>query len=155
MPSETDQLTREIVIDAPRHRVWRALTDVRQFNEWFGVALTSPFEAGKSTSGNITLAQYTHVTCTLWIEAIDPEHHFAFRWHPYAIDPAVDYSSEPTTLVTFRLDDVDAGTRLHVTESGFDAIPESRRNAAFLANGGGWSAQMQRIRDYIMGVFVA
>ena len=62
-----------------------------------------------------------------WLEKIDPEHHFSFRWHPGSVDPNVDYSKEPTTLVVFTLEDDDDGTKLTVVETGFDALPESRR----------------------------
>ena len=149
MPSDSDRIERQIVIDAPRTRVWRALTDVREFNTWFGVALTAPFAPGAAVSGNITIPEYGHVVCTMWVETMEPEHRFAFRWHPYAIERGVDYSGEPTTLVTFRLEDVAEGTRLTVAESGFDAIPVSRRRPAFLANTQGWEAQLQRIESYL------
>jgi uncharacterized protein YndB with AHSA1/START domain len=145
----TDRLERQIVLAAPRDRVWRALTDVRQFNEWFGVALTTPFAPGAAVSGHITIPEYAHVVCTMWVEAMEPERRFAFRWHPYAIEPGVDYSSEPTTLVTFTLEEVPGGTHLSVVESGFDAIPEPRRRAAFLANTQGWEAQLLRIESYL------
>jgi uncharacterized protein YndB with AHSA1/START domain len=150
-PSTPDRIEKEIVLAAPRDRVWRALTDVRQFNEWFGVALTSPFVPGAVVRGQITIAEYTHVTCTMWVETMEPERRFAFRWHPYAIEPHVDYASEPTTLVTFTLAEDAGGTRLTVVESGFDAIPEARRNAAFLSNTRGWEMQLERVQQYLAG----
>ena len=36
------------------------------------------------------------------IERIEPQTRFAFRWHPYAVDPAADYSDEPMTLQSFE-----------------------------------------------------
>ena len=65
---------------------------------------------------------------------MEPERFFSFRWHPYALEEGVDYSVEPTTLVTFTLEEAGAGTRLTIVESGFDAIPESRRAKAFSMN---------------------
>jgi uncharacterized protein YndB with AHSA1/START domain len=147
--SDTDRIEKQIVLEAPRARVWRALTDVRQFNEWFGVQLTSPFRPGAVVTGRITFPGAEHLTMTAWVETMEPERRFSFRWHPYAIDPAVDYSGEPTTLVTFTLEDVEGGTRLTVVESGFDAIPESRRVAAFRGNAEGWAIQVERVRDYL------
>src|SRR5690348_1424215 len=141
MSSSTDRFETEIVLDAPRARVWRALTDVRQFNEWFGVHLMGEFAPGREITGHITMRGYEHVKMTVWVETMDPERRFAFRWHPFAIDPDVDYSSEPTTLVTFTLEDAEGGTRLSVVESGFDAIPEARRLPAFKANYSGWVGQ--------------
>jgi uncharacterized protein YndB with AHSA1/START domain len=147
--SDTDRFEKQIVLDAPRGRVWRALTDVREFNEWFGVALTTPFVPGAVVSGKIATPPYQHVTATIWVVAMEPERLFSFRWHPYAIEEGVDYSAEPTTLVIFTLDDVDGGTRLTVVESGFDAIPESRRARAFRANSEGWAIQLENVRRYV------
>ena len=151
MSSSTDRFETEAVLDAPRARVWRALTDVKQFNEWFGVKLSGEFAPGRETSGHITIRGYEHVMMTLWVETMDPERRFAFRWHPFAIEQGVDYSKEPTTLVTFTLEDVEGGTRLTVVESGFDAIPEARRLPAFKANYSGWVGQLKNIQKYLAG----
>jgi uncharacterized protein YndB with AHSA1/START domain len=86
---------------------------------------------------------------SIWIESIEPERFFSFRWHPYAIEEGVDYSSEPTTLVTFTFEDSGKGTRLTIVESGFDAIPESRRAKAFSMNERGWTGQAENIRKFV------
>jgi uncharacterized protein YndB with AHSA1/START domain len=147
--SSTDRIEKQVTLDAPRSRVWRALTDVAQFNAWFGAALTGRFIPGAEVSGRITIRNYEHVTLTIWIETMEPERFFSFRWHPYAIEPGVDYSSEPTTLVSFTLEDAGAGTRLTIVESGFDAIPESRRAKAFSMNSKGWDGQAENIRKFL------
>jgi uncharacterized protein YndB with AHSA1/START domain len=149
--ASTDRIEKEITLDAPRSRVWRALTDVEQFNTWFGVSLETPFTPGAEVKGQIKIRGYEHVTMTIWIETIEPERYFSFRWHPYAIEPGVDYSAEPTTLVSFTLEDAGAGTRLTIVESGFDAIPESRRAKAFSMNSSGWSGQAENIRKFLAG----
>jgi uncharacterized protein YndB with AHSA1/START domain len=146
----TDRIEKQVTLDAPRARVWRALTDVSQFNSWFGVSLTAPFAPGAEVSGRLNIRNTEH-TLTIWIEKLEPERLFSFRWHPYAIDPGVDYSAEPTTLVTFTLDDAPGGTRLMIVESGFDAIPESRRAEAFTMNEKGWSGQAEKIRKFLAG----
>lgn len=147
--STTDRIEKQIVLDAPRARVWRALTDVKQFNQWFGAALTSPFAPDTEVTGHLTVRNYEHVKMQLWIETMEPERYFAFRWHPFAIHPDVDYSAEPTTLVTFTLEDVADGTQLTIVESGFDAIPESRRQMAFASNAKGWAGQAENIRKFL------
>ena len=147
----TDRIEKQITLEAPRSRVWRALTDVKQFNSWFGVSLATPFAPGAEVSGRINIRGYEHVTMTIWIETMEPERFFSFRWHPYAIEPGVDYSAEPTTLVTFTLDDEPGGTRLTIVESGFDAIPESRRAKAFSMNSSGWNGQAENIRKFLAG----
>jgi len=145
----TDRIEKNVTLDAPRSRVWRALTEVEQFNAWFGVALESPFAPGAEVSGKITFRGYEHVKMTLWIETIEPERFFSFRWHPYAIEPGVDFSAEPTTRVSFTLEDEGAATRLRIVESGFDAIPESRRAKAFTMNSKGWDGQAENIRKFL------
>ena len=145
----TDRIEKQVTLDAPRARVWRALTDVTQFNAWFGVSLATPFAPGAEVSGQISIRGYEHVTLTIGIETMEPERYFSFRWHPYAIEPGVDYSAEPTTLVSFTLADAGAGTRLAIVESGFDAIPESRRAKAFSSNSSGWNGQAENIRKFL------
>jgi len=144
-----DRIEKQVTLDAPRSRVWRALTDVAQFNAWFGVKLSAPFVPGAEVSGQITIRDYDHVTMTIWIETMEPERFFSFRWHPYAIEPGVDYAAEPTTLVSFTLEDAGQGTRLTIVESGFDAIPESRRAKAFAMNSSGWAGQAENIRKFL------
>ncbi|MEP7064422.1 MAG: SRPBCC family protein [Gemmatimonadota bacterium] len=150
MPAtSTDRIEKQIVLEAPRSRVWRALTDVRQFNQWFGVNLEGPFKAGEKTSGRITIPNYDHIVMEAWVEKVEPEHHFSFRWHPGSVDPSVDYSKEPTTLVVFTLEDDEEGTKLTVVETGFDALPESRRAKAFAGNESGWAGQLRNIAKYL------
>lgn len=145
----TDRIEKEILLRAPRARVWRALTDSKEFGAWFRAEFTEPFRAGAMSRGRILHPGYEHLTIEVVIQAIEPERLFSLRWHPYAIDPNVDYSNEPTTLVEFTLEDVEGGTLLRVTESGFDQIPLARRAEAFRMNDGGWAAQMKNIEAYL------
>ncbi len=147
--ASTDRIEKQVTFDAPRARVWRALTDVAQFNAWFGVNLSSPFAPGAEVSGRLTIRNYDHLTLTIWIETMEPERLFSFRWHPYAVEEGIDYAAEPTTLVSFTLEEADGGTRLRIVESGFDAIPESRRARAFGMNEKGWAGQAENLRTYL------
>lgn len=147
--TSSDRIEKEIVLQAPRDRVWRALTDVAEFNAWFGVRLEGRFAPGETVKGEITAPGYEHVTMEVQIERVEPQHSFSWRWHPYAVDPEVDYSAEPTTLVEFRLEDAPGGTRLSVVESGFDRIPAGRRAEAFRRNDGGWTAQLQNVARHV------
>ncbi len=144
-----DRIEKRIELHAPVSRVWRALTDYREFGEWFRVKLEGPFEAGEESRGQITWPGYEHLTWRAVIQEIEPEQYFAFTWHPYAVDPAVDYSEETPTLVEFRLEPTAAGTLLTVTESGFSDLPDDRRAEAFLRNDGGWAQQMKNIEEYV------
>jgi uncharacterized protein YndB with AHSA1/START domain len=157
----TDRIEKNVTLRAPRERVWRALTDSQQFGTWFGVELDGPFVAGQHITGRIAPTKVDPETARLQepyrgakfectIDRIEPMHLFSFRWHPFAIDPAVDYSSEPMTLVTFELGDAEGGaTSLRITESGFDQLPLERRARAFAANEGGWAKQSELIARYL------
>ena len=147
--STTDRIEKTIDLKAPAARVWRALTEHREFGEWFRVKLEGPFVTGKKTRGRITYPGYEHLVLEVTVEKMEPERLFSFHWHPYAIDPKVDYSKEKPTLVEFRLEKTAGGTRLTVTESGFDAIPAARRDEAFRMNSGGWAEQMKNIEAYV------
>ncbi|MGE0753124.1 MAG: SRPBCC family protein [Variibacter sp.] len=144
-----DRIEKTIELKAPLARVWRALTDHNEFGTWFRVKLESPFVPGQPTRGRITYPGYEHLVMEVVVRKMEPERLFSFNWHPFAIDPNVDYSGEPPTLVEFTLEKAAGGTRLRVVESGFDKIPASRRTEAFRMNEGGWAAQMQNIAEYV------
>ncbi|MDQ2768835.1 MAG: SRPBCC family protein [Gemmatimonadota bacterium] len=148
-PTSTDRIEKQIVLDATQSRVWRAVTDYREFNAWFGVAFTTPFKVGGKSSGNITIKGYDHMVMDAWVEKIEPETFFSFRWHPNATDANVDYSKDPTTLVSFTLEKVKEGTKLTIVETGFDSLPEWRRATAFKSNDSGWASQTKRIAEFI------
>jgi uncharacterized protein YndB with AHSA1/START domain len=149
--SDTDRIEKKVRLRATRARVWRALTNAAEFGTWFRVALEGAFAVGKTTKGKILHPGYEHLTMAVPVERMEAEKVFSFRWHPYAVDPEVDYSSEPTTLVEFRLEAVADGTLLTVTESGFDRIPAARRDEAFRMNSDGWAIQMENIRGHVEG----
>ena len=145
----TDRIEKRIELKAPVARVWRALTDHREFGEWFRVKIDGPFVPGEVSRGNVTYPGYEHLKWEAVVKAMEPERLFSFTWHPAAVDPKMDYSKEPQTLVEFRLEKTADGTRLTVTESGFDKIPGGRRPEAFRMNEGGWEEQMKNIERYL------
>ncbi len=144
-----NKIEKQIELNAPVSRVWRALTDYREFGEWFRVALDGPFVVGQPTRGHITWPGYEHIVWEATVQKMEPEKLFSFTWHPYAVDPAIDYSAEPPTLVEFRLEPTVTGTRLTLTESGFENVPAHRRAEAFRMNEGGWTQQMQNIKTHV------
>jgi uncharacterized protein YndB with AHSA1/START domain len=152
--STEQRIEKQIVLHAPRARVWRALADSEAFGQWFGVQLNGSFAPGACLQGKVTHPGYEHVNFEITIERVEPERLLSWRWHPHAIDPQVDYSAEPTTLVVFELHDAPEGTLLTVVESGFEGIPPSRRGA-FGANERGWAIQMKAIERYISEKYVS
>jgi uncharacterized protein YndB with AHSA1/START domain len=160
MSTVSDCIEKKITLRAPVSRVWRAISDAREFGVWFGVELEGSFKPGERSIGKIKPTQVDEAVAKLqkphegkrfefFVERVEPERRFAFRWHPFAIDPAVDYSKEPTTLVEFELAAVEGGTLLTIRESGFDGIPIDRRRAAFEANEGGWEHQARLVQKYV------
>lgn len=144
-----NRIEKRIELKAPIARVWRALTDYREFGEWFGVKLEGPLVPGQVSRGHITYPGYEHVKWEAVVQEIEPERLFSFTWHPYAVDPNVDYSKETPTLVEFRLEKTANGTLLTVTESGFEKVPSHRRLEAFRMNEGGWAKQMKNIEKHV------
>jgi uncharacterized protein YndB with AHSA1/START domain len=145
----SDRIEKQIELKAAVSRVWRALTDYREFGQWFRVNLEGPFLPGQTSHGMITWPGYEHVEWEAIIQRIEPERFFSFTWHPYSIDPNIDYSKETPTLVEFTLEKTAEGTLLKLTESGFDKIPAERRDLAFLRNDGGWAQQIQNIEIHV------
>ena len=145
----TDRIEKTVTLRAPRSRVWRAIAHPEEFGRWFGAKLSGTFAPGARVTGPITVKGYEHLVLDVTVEKAEPERLLSFRWHPNATDKNQDYASEPTTLVTFTLEDADRGTRLTVVENGFDRIPLSRRAEAFRANEKGWAGQMVQIERYL------
>lgn len=148
-PSPTDRIQKEVVLKATRARVWKALADSKEFGTWFQIDFKEPFRAGQPIQGRVTYPGYEHHSAIFFVERIEPETLFSFRWHPHAVNPDVDYKDEPTTRVEFTLEEVAGGTKLTVVESGFDALPEARRKVAFPRNSEGWAHQMGSIEKYL------
>ncbi|MBA3961114.1 MAG: SRPBCC family protein [Chthoniobacterales bacterium] len=146
---DEDRIEKQIELKAPRARVWRALTDYREFGAWFGVKLENPFVPQQTSRGQITYPGYEHVRMEVITQKLEPEGFFSFTWHPYAIDPQVDYSTEKPTLVEFTLEEISGGTLLKVVETGFKDIPAHRRTKAFRMNNDGWEEQMENIAKHV------
>jgi len=142
-------IEKKIELKAPLSRVWRALTDYREFGQWFRVKVDGPFVPGEISRGQVTYPGYEHLQWEVVVQKMEPERLFSFTWHPYAVDPEKDYSKETPTLVEFGLEKIANGTLLVVTESGFDKIPSDRRPEAFRMNDGGWTEQMKNIENYV------
>lgn len=168
--SKSDKIEKRVVLHAPLSRVWRAITTAQEFSAWFGVQLNGEFAAGQTVTGTfsraineeniinfqkrlglkpskIKMPEPNAVFCT--VERMEPESYFSYRWIPYGIDVEADPKNEPTTLVEFRLEKIKEGTELTITESGFDRVPQHRRERAFRMNDGGWAGQAENIKKYV------
>ena len=160
MAADTDRIEKQVVLKAPLARVWRAVSDAKEFGSWFGVALDGSFAPSArltvrivptTVDPDVAASQkpYEGMPFEIAVEAVEPMRHLSFRWHPFAVDPATDYSKEPTTLVVFALEEAPGGTRLTITESGFDRLPAARRAKALEMNAQGWAAQARLVEKYL------
>ena len=160
MQSATDRIQKTVLLRAPLERVWRAISDPGEFGAWFGVAFDGPFVVGARVTGRIVPTKvdaeiakaqepYAGAKFECSIDRVEPMRLFSFRWNPYGVEQGVDYSKEPTTLVTFALEEAPGGTKLTITETGFDQIPLERRAKAFSANAEGWAMQAKLIEKYL------
>ena len=140
----TDRIEKRVVLRAPRSRVWRAISDAKEFGTWFRLTLDGAFAEGKTLRGS-----HDRFKVEIHVERIEPERYFSYRWHPYPSDAEADYSAEPMTLVEFTLEDAEGGTALTIVESGFDRIPLARRAEAFRMNDAGWAGQIKNLERYV------
>src|SRR5258707_12675107 len=115
MATNTDRIEKKVLLRAPRERVWRAISDSKEFGSWFGVKFDGPFVAGTRMLGKmvpttvdpeVAARQKVHegMAFDFTIDRVEPIRLFSFRWHPFAIERGVDYSKEPTTLIVFELE---------------------------------------------------
>jgi uncharacterized protein YndB with AHSA1/START domain len=148
--TSTDRIEKNVVLRAPRSRVWRAITNAEEFGTWFRMKLDGEIVQGAKLHGTVTRPGNEHISpIEMLIEQVEPERYFSYRWHPYALDAAVNYSAEPMTLVEFILQETEGGTTVTIVESGFDRIPLARRDEAFRMNNNGWAGQVKNLAQYV------
>jgi uncharacterized protein YndB with AHSA1/START domain len=148
MTTVPNQIEKQIQLKAPRSRVWKAITDAKEFGSWFGVKLEGQFAPSTPIEGIVTYKNEPMVF-KMTVQKIEPEHLFSFHWIPFGVDKTVDYSKEEPTLVELTLEEKNGGTLLKVVESGFDHVPLARRAKAFEMDSEGWGIQMTRIEKYL------
>ena len=149
MEIEQDRIEKTVELSAPVSRVWSAITDHVQFGEWFRVRLDGPFEVGGTTTGNITYEGYEHIRWESVTEEMTHERRFVFSWPPSAVDPDTEYPADAKVTVVFELEPTEEGTRLTITESGFEQFPERKRLDILRSNKEGWDIQAKNISDYL------
>lgn len=147
--SSTDRIEKDVVLSAPRSRVWAAVGDSTEFGKWFKCRFDGPFEEGKTIRATLLEPGWEGTPFLAFVERVEPGRHLSFRWHVHDVDLDADYSGEPTTLVSFDLEDHPEGTRLRIVESGFDAVPGDLGSEARERNAEGWTIQAKRIADHV------
>lgn len=144
-----EHIVKVVELRAPVSRVWRALSDHREFGQWFRVKLDGPFMPGALSTGKMTYPGYEHYPWLAVVERIEHERLLAFRWHDFDEKSGVEVAEQATTLVEFELEPIPGGTRLTITESGFEALPDHRRLEVLRGNTDGWNIQADNIAAHV------
>ncbi len=145
----TDRIVKTVELKATVSRVWRALADHNEFGQWFRVKLDGPFKPGAVSTGKMTFPGYEHYPWLAVVERMEHERLLSFRWHDFDESSGVDVSEQPTMLVEFRLEPTPDGTRLTITESGFESIAGPRRLEVLRDNTEGWNIQANNIANHV------
>ena len=148
---DQDEIKKVVDLAAPVARVWQAIADHKEFGEWFRVQLDNPFELGVTTTGNLTFPGHEDVAWVSLTEQMEHERLFAFSWPPSAVDPDTEYDKDAKVLVEFRLEPTESGTRLTITESGFQQFPEAKRLEVLRSNIEGWDIQAKNVASHVAG----
>jgi len=82
-----DRIEKQIELKAPISKVWRALTDHREFGEWFRVKLEGPFVPGQVSRGQITYPGYEHLKWEATVQKMEPEKLFSLPGTPTLSTP--------------------------------------------------------------------
>jgi uncharacterized protein YndB with AHSA1/START domain len=143
-----DRIDRTIEVNAPPDRVWRVLTTAKDLSAWFKVNIEGEIAPGAEVWMTSTSPGYEGQRFLVRVTEMTPPRRFAWRWHPGAVDPTVDYTREPWTTVTFTLEPSGAGTRLSVAETGFNDVSLARRAKVFKDNTQGWAEVIVWIQKY-------
>jgi uncharacterized protein YndB with AHSA1/START domain len=146
--SALSTVERSTLVRAPRSRVWQALTNIQEFSQWFCVEAEGEFAAGARLRMISTHECGKGQEFFIDVVKMEAPETFSWRWHPGSKQPGEDNSSEPPTLVEFRLTEVEGGTLVTVVESGFDQLSLARRTRVFEENTKGWEIQLASLTRY-------
>ena len=146
--SDDDKTVKTVELRAPIARVWRALTDYKEFGHWFRVDLDQPFQAGGTSTGQMTYPGHEGTPWLVYVDRMEPERLFSFRWYD-SENGSKQSDDQPALLVEFQLEDIPNGTRLTITESGFSALPHPRRIELMRGNEEGWTIQADNLDRHL------
>ena len=147
--ADLSRIDRNIEIQAPPERVWSALTNATDLGTWFQVTIEGEITAGAELWMTTTHPQHAGQRFLVRIVEMTPPQRLVWRWHPGEVDPAIDYSQQPLTTVTFTLEPWGPGTRLSVAETGFDEISLARRAKVYGDNSQGWTEVLVWLQSYV------
>lgn len=132
---ETKVVERSIWIDAPRERVWKAVSEPEQIASWFAPGTTFSFNDNKIS----VLIGDTMMEVAI-VVVFEPPHKVSTRNLP-----------EMTLTTTYTLDEENGGTRFTVTESGYELLSEDERKKRLEQDSAGWEMALKNLQAYIDG----
>jgi uncharacterized protein YndB with AHSA1/START domain len=138
-------IKKEIKINAPKQRVYEALTNKEQIVKWFPTAVEGNIEAGERPI--FDFGEYGKNQ--LYIVATNPYEYFAYKWIPGSSHFLGDVFSKAHTLVEFYIEETDGVSTLTLTESGFSDLPVELAEKALSDNTGGWEYMLGRLEKYL------
>jgi len=147
--AELFRIDRSIDLAASPERVWRALTTAAELSAWFQVAIEGDIAVGKEVW--MTSVHPNHANARFKVRFIDlsSPRRMVWQWHPGEVDPNFDYNTEAETTVTFDLEPTAQGTRLTVSETGFDRISLARRAKVYRDNANGWAEVLVWLQKHV------
>jgi uncharacterized protein YndB with AHSA1/START domain len=147
--AELSRIDRTIEIQASPDRVFRALTSREELSAWFQVRIEGEIMPGSEVWMTSEHPDHAGQRFPVRIVELTPPRRVVWQWHPGEVNPAIDYTKEAQTTVTFTLEPLGKGTRLSVAETGFDAITLERRAKVFGDNSQGWSEVLVWLQRHV------
>lgn len=129
------QIERSIWINAPRERVWLAVTEPAQITQWFAPGADLIFK-----DEMVLLRMEGEYVEIAIIETFDPPRQLTTVGLP-----------ERAIATTYLLEEENGGTRFTVVESGLDSLPAEARQKHIEQNGAGWDMALVNLQSYIDG----
>jgi uncharacterized protein YndB with AHSA1/START domain len=130
---------KTIWIKAPRERVWQAITDASQLMQWFG----DHWEIDRvEVGGTIKFGDPSDLMLAS-IAVADPPREFKIEWPPQE-----QYHSI-AMFTTYLLNEENGGTRVTVTESGFEALPDDIRQKRFDSTAAGYATVLEGLKRHL------
>jgi uncharacterized protein YndB with AHSA1/START domain len=128
---------RSIWIQAPRERVWQAVTDPEQVAQWFLPPMLGA-SMKRDASGKIFVCMGEMEVPVAAFEASEPPQRFTSRGLPDGL-----------IATTYTLEEENRGTRVTVTMTGFESLPEDARQDRFLPSGASWEKALENLKSYV------
>lgn len=132
---ESAKIERSIWINAPRERVWQAISDPAQITQWF-----SPGTAIQQNGDRISIRMGETDVEVAIIVVNDPPYQFATRNLP-----------EMTITTTYTLEEENGGTRFTVTETGLESLSPEERQTRLEQDAPAWERVLANLKAYMNG----